>query len=309
MAELIHIDRPPSIPNESSDRFNHEVNLLSMKSTSNDGSKITLKSRELRSIVADILSEHLDHIQEVNWAVTEPVIDKPYEMVFWYWEELWEATRSSKGSERGRELLSNFLENISNLDPRGVKLTQSISVITKVRVKDLWRLFRPGTWVLSKHYLDEPQIFRVRDTYHRDNHQRDNYRRDNYQRDNKKDSGIENNQRSFVVLAWALGWRGTELVQEHYEFFVGYEHSDDEKTITDLPCYPIKYHRDDEGHHGNQIVAALNQQLVERGQLFRKLCRRSLNAKHQDYQGELLYYEFGRFDQQFVGSWEVSVHT
>lgn len=259
--------------------------------------------------MADVLSEHLDHIQEVNWLVTEPVIDKPYEMVFWYWEELWEATRSSKGSERGRELLGSFLEQVSNLDPRGVKLTQSISVITKVCVKDLWRLFRPGTWVLSKHYLDEPQIFRVRNNYHRDNHHRDNYRRDNHHRDNNKHSEIENNQLSFVVLAWAFGWRGTELVQEHYEFFVGYEQSDDEKIITDLPCYPIKYHRDDEGHHGSQTVAALNQQLVKRGQLFRKLCKRSLNAKHQDYQGELLYYELGRFEQHVIGPWEVSVHA
>ena len=223
MADLIQTDHPPSLPNENLDHFNHEPNPLPTKPTSNDGSKITLKSRELRDIMADVLNEHLDHIQEVNWVATERVIDKPYEMVLWYWEELWAATRSSKGSERGRELLHKFLEQISILDPRGVKLTESISAITKVCVKDLWRLFRPGTWVLSKHYLDEPQIFRVRENYHRENHHKESYHRDNYYRGNSKDSDVENSQRSFIVLAWTFGWRGTELVQEHYEFFTRYE--------------------------------------------------------------------------------------
>ena len=223
-------------------------------------------------------------------------------MVLWYWEELWEATRSSKGSEGDRELLRGFLEYISNLEPQGVKLAETISTATKVCVNDLWQLFRPGTWVLSKSYLDEPQVFRVKDIYHREN-------KENFRSYYNRNGGMEQYKFSFVVLAWAFGWRGTELVQEHYEFLMGYENSTDEKIITDLPCYPIEYHKDGEGHHGSPIVAALEQQLVERGQLFEKLCEKSLNTKHQNYHGELLYYDLGRYEYVPRESWDVSHHA
>ncbi|KAL8790408.1 MAG: hypothetical protein Q9195_006364 [Heterodermia aff. obscurata] len=196
--------------------------------------------------MADILSKHLNHIQELNWIVTEQVIDKPYEMVFWYWEELWEATRSSKSSERNRELLRDFLEYISNLDPQGAKLAESVSTVTKVCVSDLWQLFRPGTWVLSRPYLDDPQFFRVKEIYYRDWY---------------KDKELENYQRSFVVLVWSFGWTGTELRQEYYEFSIGYEQSEDEKKITDLPCYPVTHHRDDEEQYGSQAVEVLEKQV------------------------------------------------
>ena len=262
-----------------------------MKAISKDGSKITLRSRELRNIIAEVLNEYLDHIQESNWAVTEAVIDKPYEMVLWYWEELWEATRSSKANERSRELLRDFLEYISNLDPQGVKLAESISTVTKVGVNDLWQLFRPGTWVLSKPYLDEPQFFRVRDSYHRET---------------CKDKEVENNQRFFVVLAWTFGWTGTELRQEHYEFFIGYEHSEDEKTITDLPCYPVAHHRDNKDHGGRQSIEALEKYVGERGKLFCKFCEESSKPKHQRYQGDLLYYQTERADRIEFELWGVS---
>ena len=244
--------------------------------------------------MADVLGEHLDHIHEVNWIETEQVIDKPYEMVFWYWEEFWEATRSSKGSGRIRELLRDFLEYISNLNPQGVKLAESISTITKVCVSDLWQLFRPGTWVVSKPYLDEPQFFRVRECYHRDTY---------------PDKEAEKYQRSFVVLAWTFGWTGTEIRQEHYEFFIGYEHSEDEKKITDLPCYPVTHHRDDEGHHESQNIEALEKYVGERGKLFCKFCTESSKPKHHRYQGDLLYYQPERSERMDLEQLEVSDHV
>ena len=288
------VDHPPSIPNKSFECPEQDFNPLSTKSISIDGSKITLRSRELRNIIADVLNKYLDHTQEINWVLTEPVIDKPYEMVLWHWVELWEATGSTgstRGSERSRELLRDFLEHISNLDPQGVKLAESIAIVTKIIVNSLWQLFRPGTWVVSKPYLDEPQYFRVRDTYHRDT---------------CKDIEGENYQRSFVVLAWTLGSTGTELRQEHYEFFIGYEYSRDEKTITDLPCYPVAHHRDNKDHHRSQSVEALETQVGERGKLFWKFCKGFSKPKHHRYEGDLLYYQNERAERMDLEFLEVS---
>ena len=44
-----------------------------------------------------------------------------------------------------------------------MKRARSISSMTRVLVKDLWCLFRPGALVVSKPYLDELQLFRVSD--------------------------------------------------------------------------------------------------------------------------------------------------
>ena len=64
--------------------------------------------------------------------------------------------------------------------------------MARILVKDLWCLFRPGALVVSKPYLDEPQLFRV--------------------------SGCEckegKDEKTFVPVAWAFSWTGTELIQE-----------------------------------------------------------------------------------------------
>ena len=90
--------------------------------------------------------------------------------------------------------------------------------MTRVLVKDLWCLFRLGALVVSKPYLNEPQLFRFSDCECKE----------------------EKDEKTFVLIAWAFSWTGTELIQQYYNSTTGeYKKTNKEMTITDLPCYPI----------------------------------------------------------------------
>lgn len=105
----------------------------------------------------------LEHYQSRNWEAQEQTIDEPMLNELWYWNELSAAAKSTRGSEQGREDLQLLLDHLSDIDLENVKLLKSIASMTKVFASDLWCLFRPGTLVIARPYLDEPQLFRVHD--------------------------------------------------------------------------------------------------------------------------------------------------
>ena len=152
-----------------------------------------------------------------------------------------------------------------------MKLVESIHNVGKVLPSDLWYLFRPGDLVVSKPYLDEPQLFRVSDC---------------------RWINLENHE-VFEVVAWAFDWTGAQLTPHYYTF----QHStrkksgerDEKIDILDLPCYPIRYYKNNEGLSGDEVLKALSNELIARGQEFRNLCRESVNGKQYTYDGELLY--------------------
>ncbi|KAL8775343.1 MAG: hypothetical protein Q9209_000350 [Squamulea sp. 1 TL-2023] len=227
------------------------------------GTEIVLRGQELREIMHNVLAKPLEHEQDRDWLKQEQTIDDDTTIQWYYWNELSNAAKSNLGSELGRQDLQLLLDHLSELFPEDVKLARTMSSMTKVVRKDLWCLFKPGTLVISKPYQDEPQFFRVHGFY-----------------------GSE----PFVVEAWAFSWTGTELIQEYYEFRIGENRKgDEEMTITDLPCYPIRYYKNRDGLYGPEALEALKTSLIARGKKFHKLCKESVEGKQHTYEGELLY--------------------
>lgn len=154
-----------------------------------------------------------------------------------------------------------------------MKLMGSIQEVSKVLPSDLWFLFRPGDLVISKPYFDEPQLFRISECHLITTEPR--------------------GHKIFEVVAWAFDWTGIELAPHYYSFryIINKESGDrDEKIdITDLPCYPIRYYENNEGHSGDEVRKALFDRLIERGQKFQNLCRESVSGKQYTYNRELLY--------------------
>ena len=223
--------------------------------------KILLKGRYLREIMYEVYGKLLEHEQLRGWVEQEQTISQPFEYELWYWNELTDAAKSSCGSEQGRQDLQLLLDHLLDIEPDRIKVAKCTASLTRVSTKDLWLLFRPGTEVIAKPYLNEPQLFRVEDCQYKET--------------------------SFVVHTWALDWTGTELKRECYDFTLCRDEKDDEKlTITELICYPVRYYTSGNGDRGLKALEA-EVGLTERGRQFRKLCRES--QRHHDYVGELLY--------------------
>ena len=224
---------------------------------------IILRRQDLRRIIYHVMGKHLEHCGHRNWLSHEQTIDEADNELWWYWNELSDAAKSNWSSEQERQDPQHLLDHLSEVKLETVKLVKSISTMTRVPIKDLWCLFRPGSLVISKPYLDEPQLFRV--------HKCSYYGR----------AG----EKTFVVKVWAFSWTGTELIQEYYNFIIA---ENQEVTITDLPCYPLQYYRNSDGSEGPEAVKALQADLIARGRVFRDLCRESVNGTQHTYDGELL---------------------
>ncbi len=233
--------------------------------------EIILKGQELRNTVQDVIGNHLEHDRRSDWATKEQTMEIPFCSEIRCLNELSETTRSCRGSEKGRNDLKLLLKHLQYLRPDVVKLVESIHNVSKVLPNDLWYLFRPGDLVVSKPYLDEPQLFRISDC---------------------RWINLEKHE-VFEVVAWAFDWTGAQLTPHYYTF----RHSTPKKSgereekidILDLPCYPIRYYKNNEGLSGDEVLKALCTELIARGQEFRNLCRESVNGKQYTYDGELLY--------------------
>lgn len=232
--------------------------------------EIILKGQELRNIMQDVLGKYFEHDQRTDWAAKEQTLEIPFSSEIRYLNELSKASQSSQGNEQGQKDLLLLLEHLQYLRPDIVRLVSTIQEATKIHPDDLYYLFRPGDLVISKSYLGEPQLFRVSDC--------------NWINIDKIDV--------FKIVVWAFDWTGTELTKNYYSFQYKPEKKSSEKArkldIIDLPCYPIRYYKNNEGASGDEVLKALSDDLIARGQTFRNLCRESKNGKQYTYDGELL---------------------
>lgn len=239
-------------------------------SVKNKKVKIILKGQELRNIMQDVLGKYLEHDQRTDWAAKDQTLENPFSSEIRYFNELSKASRSSQGSEQGRKALRDLLEEFQRLEPDIVALVSTIQEATKIHPDDLYYLFRPGDLVISKSYLGEPQLFRVSDC--------------NWTNIDKIDV--------FKIVVWAFDWTGIELTQNYYSFQYIPNKKSGEKAkkldIIDLPCYPVRYYKNNEGASGDEVLKALSDDLIARGQTFRNLCRESKNGKQYTYDGEIL---------------------
>ena len=233
--------------------------------------EIDLTGQELRNIMQDVLRKHLEHDQKTDWAAKVQTLEIPYCSEIRGLNDLSKACKSSQGSEQGRKDLQLLLNHLQYLRPDIVKLMESIEEVNKILPDDLYYLFRPGDLVISKPYLGEPQLFCISDCHWTTS---------------KDEVSV------FEVVVWAFDWTGTELAQNYYSFQYKLEKKSSKEVrkldIADLPCYPIRYYKNNEGASGEKVLETLFDDLIARGQTFRNLCRKSKNGWQYTYDGELL---------------------
>ena len=123
----------------------------------------------------------------------------------------------------------------------------------------LWTIFPPGELVLARSCFKQPQLFIV---YYAD--------------PTDIEEADEKRKELWLLFCWTYDWDGTQFNRGFVVF--EFERFKDEKQISTLPCYPLKYDRDP---HGVEL------QLIERGRKFCNICLSSSSHVHE-YSGAAL---------------------
>jgi hypothetical protein len=223
-------------------------------------SQIILTSSSLRKVVYRVLKRQFEHKKDVKWAEREPslsVLKAPFTLLLSYWKELTkEAHLLEKDVAKtvGREDLKILLQHVRDLQPELVLQIESLQDATRIARNHLDIVFRPGTLVVARPHLDQPQVFKVHSV-------------------SIEDDNDDDDEDNVIIRCWAYDWKGTELGRIYYNFKV--KNFGDEKEIKDLPCYPLQYYEDENGNRG---LKALKNKLITRGKQFRKICTKAPGA-------------------------------
>ena len=132
----------------------------------------------------------------------------------------------------------------------------------------LWTIFPPGELVVGKPFMDRWQAFTVK------------YCSESYKK--KRNTGEK-----WILECWTYDWNGTFFRRVPVVF--SFDEFKATKSITSLPCYPLKFHPDKSDSVGGQGSGeALKQDLIKRGERYRELCLKRKGRQIFDYEGELL---------------------
>lgn len=229
-------------------------------------SHVTLLAPSLRRLVYNTLKKQFEHDKNSQWAEGEPYLStmkEPFSLLAFYWKELVEESNrvdNDPGKMQARADLQLLLRHVRALKPDLTLLCESIDSIKRIQFEHLFLLFRPGTCVVARPYLNQPQLFKV-----------------HTQSMEKKD---------FVLKCWAYDWNGVGLIRSYYSFII--KEFDDAIDIKELPCYPASYYEDGNGEVG---IPALERKLIPRGHKFRKICAKPPGAPSMCHYGGLILTE------------------
>lgn len=206
--------------------------------------EITICDVNLRDCITKVLASYIDHTSKQVWQGTEVTLSNLITPILNY--RRLESEKSSPSlSPITRERLGELLEIIKAVsDPLLLRAPEPTGKIRDFRIQyyHLWTLFRPGNLIVSSwDQADGPQVFRV---------------------DKFSCNKIESH---FDIIAWVWDWDGQKIIRTLFEFRI--EHYSEDKSPTELTCYPIEFYEDEEGRRGKAAIHAA-QMYRKRRELF-----------------------------------------
>ncbi|KAF2688250.1 P-loop containing nucleoside triphosphate hydrolase protein [Lentithecium fluviatile CBS 122367] len=143
----------------------------------------------------------------------------------------------------------------------------------------LWTLFPPGTLIVARPFLDEPQIFSVQSC----------------------DTFVSEDQ-TFDLVCYCFDWNGYEFSRVPFQMKIAYW-GPDRRSIIELPFYPLQYHVDVNAAVGEnerslaklkemneKSVAELKEKLIERGKRFVSICTAPKGKQMFKYTGDAHFH-------------------
>jgi hypothetical protein len=193
------------------------------------------------------------------------MVQSPFYGFVWHWGDYKKACVAQEtdtpAQKQARNDLNDLLDLIKTSSAlkayfRSRELTGSSE---KIRFEYLWTLFGHGEKVCARSYMNELQMFEVK---------------------NCSNPGYD---KRFWVSCSAFDWDGTKFSTYVYDFYI--KDFSGEKPINDLDIYPVNYYKTETGVNGRD---QLYEQLTKRGQKYVELCTQEPSMFQCEYQGTAL---------------------
>lgn len=230
-----------------------------------------------------LLRDTMTHVERESFETASIGFDSPFSDIVYNWSALEKASKPQTTDENelrdARSDLKLLLDNVRISEPRKLKVyfkdRDSHFRAKTITFGTLWTLFKPGTKVLARPFMDEWQMFEVQTNW--------SYR--NPPEMEEPDDGAGFDQfRSFNLFCAGFDWDGKHFRRYTYGF--KFEKFEGRRLISELKCFPIEY-----WSAGNSRVelSELKEELIERGKKFSRLCTAKKESYLCDYAGSLLY--------------------
>ncbi|GLI81005.1 hypothetical protein PoHVEF18_009374 [Penicillium ochrochloron] len=208
--------------------------------------------------------------------------------------------------DKAREQL-NLLLTYLRLTPEVEDYLASLDAQSNARTiqfENIWTIFPPGEVVYSTLFMNEPQLFVVKDSGPQNyvfRHKNRSLRESLFESLlGEIMSELDNNEQKtspalkWSMVAWMYDWNGTCFqrvpVRFEFDFFTG------SRAINTLHCHPLRLHEsEDTGSQGGKdcSIAELEKILLDRGRRFRELCVREKGSWMFDYHGDAISHAVG----------------
>ncbi|KAK3321390.1 aaa family ATPase [Cercophora scortea] len=243
---------------------------------------LTTKRSEVEVVSPPLqkLLGHVMHKYEGTAKVTQ--MSSPYVNLVWSWETAEAEAEAdenkitdpdaSEEDKQAREDLRALLGMIAtssgdeSLD-RYFKTRQSMKDTRTVNFESLWTLFPKGSFIVSRPFFDQTQVFMVQSCIVPD---------------------MTDTEPELIVIAYSYDWDGFKFNRVPYRFEV--PSFPDKKTLGELRFYPLSEHEhlrssmSGEGKRGGALKDS-KQDLIDRGRDFYKYCVTTKGKQTFQYNG------------------------
>jgi len=199
-------------------------------------------------------------------------MSSPYVNLVWSWEraeaEADEKNMKSNASNEDkmahedlRALLRIIMTSSGDevLD-RYFKNRQSMKDERNVNFESLWTLFPKGSFIVSRPFFDQAQVFMVQSCELPD---------------------MDHREPELIVIAYSYDWDGFKFHRVPYKFRI--PSFPDKKALGELLCYPISEHLS--SGESKQVLKDTRDDLISRGRKFYKCCITAKGKQTFQYSG------------------------
>ena len=230
-----------------------------------------------------LLRDAMTHVERESFETESIGFDSPFPDIVYNWSALEKASKPQETDENelrdARIDLKLLLDNVRISEPRKLKVyfkdRDSHFRAKTITFGTLWTLFKPGTKVLARPFMDEWQMFEVQTNW--------SYR--NPPGMEEPDDGAGFDQfRSFNLFCAGFDWDGKHFRRYTYRF--KFEKFEGRRLISGLKCFPIEYWS---AENSRVELSKLKEELIERGERFSRLCTAKKESYLCNYAGFLLH--------------------
>lgn len=230
-----------------------------------EGSRVTIEFEPFAKLLGSITFKW-------GWAEEVTYCASPYEALIYSWGEAIAESQKIVEDEEDQQARRDLKEllrilSTSSGDEKLDRYFKDRPIFEKeksITHDSLWTLFPPGTLVLAKPVLDQPQILCTESSY----------------------GGSD----SFRLTCFCLDWNGFEFNRVPLELRIA-AWGEHRKSINELPFYPLQYYKlsDMTPEESRQ---QLETKLIARGKKYHQFCIAEKGRQMFNYDGNVFFDRF-----------------